>query len=113
VGKLDGLILIPGGAIAMAIEPALALAAAQRIVSIGWVRNEATRGMTLSYGVNDVEVARNAARLVARVLRGQPAGNLPIEQPTRFELVVNLKAAKALGITIPQSVLLRADEVIQ
>jgi putative ABC transport system substrate-binding protein len=46
------------------------------------------------------------------VLGGQPAGNLPIEQPTRFELVVNLKAAKALGITIPQSLLLRAVEVI-
>lgn len=112
VGKLDGLILIPGGAISTAIEPALTLAAAQRIASVAWVRNEATRGMTLSYGVNDVEVARSASRLVARVLSGQPAGSLPIEQPSRFELVVNLKAAKALGITIPQSVLLRADEVI-
>lgn len=112
-GKLDGLVLMPGGAISTVIEMALKLAAAQRIVSVVWARNEATREAILSYGANDVEVASNAARLVVRVLNGQPAGDLPIEQPTRFELVVNLKAAKALGITIPQSVLVRADEVIQ
>lgn len=112
-GKLDGLVLIPGGTIATVTETALKLAAAQRIVSVVWARNEATREATLSYGVNDVEVARNAARLVRRVLDGHPAGELPIEQPTRFELVVNMRAAKALGITMVQSVLLRADEVIE
>jgi putative tryptophan/tyrosine transport system substrate-binding protein len=111
--KLDGLVLIPGGAISTVIEIAVKLAAVQRIVAVTWTRNEVTRETILSYGVNDVEVARNAARLVVRVLDGHPAGDLPIEQPTRFELVVNLKAAKALGITIPQSLLLRADEVIQ
>jgi len=113
VDKLDGLVMIPGGAIATVVEIALKLAAAQRIVSVVWTRNEVTRETVLSYGVNDVEVARSAARLVVRVLDGQRAGDLPIEQPTRFELVVNLKAAKALGIMIPQSLLLRADHVIQ
>jgi putative tryptophan/tyrosine transport system substrate-binding protein len=58
-------------------------------------------------------VARDAPRLVARVLNGREAGELPIEQPTRFELVVNLQATKALGIVIPSSVLLRAERVIE
>jgi putative ABC transport system substrate-binding protein len=111
--KLDGLVMIPGGAISTVVEIAVKLAALQRIVSVVWTRNEVTRETILSYGVNDVEVARNAARLVVRVLDGHPAGDLPIEQPTRFEMVVNVKAAKALGIMIPPSLLLRADEVIQ
>ena len=113
VGKLDGLLLIPGGAISTVIGGAVKLAAAQRIASFGWVRGEAAQSPILSYGVNDAEVARNAARLVVRVLNGQPAGELPIEQPTKFEFVINLKAAKALGIAIPQAVMLRADEIIQ
>ena len=111
--KVDGLVLIPGGAISRVAEAALKLAAAERIASVVWARNEATREAVLSYGVNDVEVARSAARLVVRVLNGHAAGELPIEQPTRFELVINLKAARALGLTIPQSLLLRAHEVIQ
>ena len=112
-GTLDGLLLIPGGAISTVIQSAGKLAAAQRIVSVGWARGEVAPSTILSYGVNDVEVARNAARLVVRVLNGQPAGDMPIEQPTKFEFVINLKMAKALGITISQSVLLRADEAIQ
>ncbi len=58
-------------------------------------------------------MARNAARLVVRVLNGQPAGDMPIEQPTKFEFVINLKSAKALGIRILQALLLRGDEMIQ
>ena len=68
--RLDGLILIPGGAISSVIEIAAKLAALQRIVSVAWVRNETTRETLLTYGVSDVEVARNAARLVVRVLNG-------------------------------------------
>ena len=111
--KLDGLVLIPGGAISTVIETAVKFAAAQRIVSVTWTRDEATRDAILSYGAADIEVARNAARLVERVLNGQPAGDMPIEQPTKFEFVINLESAKALGIRIPQALLLRADEVIQ
>jgi putative ABC transport system substrate-binding protein len=67
----------------------------------------------MSYGVNIVDSFRRAAYYVDKVLRGVKPADLPIEQPTRLELVVNLKAAKVLGVTVPQSLLLRADQVIQ
>ena len=67
----------------------------------------------MSYGPDYRDVYRRAAGIVPRILRGTKPANLPVEQPTKFELVINLKTAKAMGITIPKSVLLRADEMIQ
>ena len=88
------------------------LAAKQRLPSIGF--NEfAESGGLIGYGANLFELFRRAAYFVDRILKGAKPADLPVEQPTKFELVVNLKTAKALGIKIPQSILVRADRVIE
>jgi putative ABC transport system substrate-binding protein len=76
-------------------------------------REVAEAGGLLSYGPNILDLWRRSATYVDKILRGAKAADLPVQQPTKFELVINLKTAKALGLTIPQSLLLRADEVIQ
>jgi putative ABC transport system substrate-binding protein len=89
------------------------LVAASRLPTIFGGGGFVEAGGLMSYGPSFSEVFRRAARYVHKILQGAKPGDLPIEQPTKFDLVINLKTAKAMGLTIPQSLLLRADEVIR
>ncbi len=89
------------------------LAVKSRLPAIYWTRQNVDAGGLMSYGTNHAHLHRRAATYVDKILKGAKPADLPVEQPTKFELVVNLKTAKALGLTIPPSVLIWADEVIQ
>jgi putative ABC transport system substrate-binding protein len=89
------------------------LAATHRIPAMYGVRELAGAGGLMAYGVNLPEMYRHGAFFVDRILKGAKPSDLPVEQPTRFELIVNLKTAKALGLRIPQSLLIRADQLIE
>ena len=89
------------------------VAASYRLPAIYEAREFCEAGGLMSYGLSLPESFRRAAGYVDRILKGAKPADLPVEQPTKFELVINLKTAKALGVTIPQSLLLRADQVIQ
>jgi putative ABC transport system substrate-binding protein len=110
--RMDALIVQDDGMFIANARGVAELAAKKRLPSTGF-KEFAEAGGLMAYGVDFPDLWRQAAVFVDKILKGAKPGDLPVEQATKFELVVNLKTAKALGLTIPQSILIRADEVIQ
>jgi putative ABC transport system substrate-binding protein len=112
--RAGALLIIPDAIFVNQRRQIAELAAKRRLPSIyGGTTGYAEAGGLMVYGPNPLDLKRRAATYVDKILKGAKPGDLPVEQPTKFELVINLKTAKALGLTIPQSLLLRADEVIE
>ncbi len=109
----DALLVLPDAMFYDQRAPICAFATKQRIPAFVKDDESVTAGCLLSYGSSRREVFRRSAIYVKKILAGAKPTDLPVEQPTKFDLVINLKTAKALGLTIPQSLLMRADEVIQ
>jgi putative ABC transport system substrate-binding protein len=109
----SGLIVLPGPVNTRHRNLIAELAALHRLAAIYPYRYFAVAGGLISYGPDPIDLFRRAASYVDRILKGEKPADLPVQQPTKYELVVNLKTAKALGLAIPPSVLARADEVIE
>lgn len=108
-----GLVVVPDGFLLSHRAVTIAAAAKYRVPAIYPFRFYAAEGGLLSYGINTIEQFKRAASYVDRILRGAKPADLPVQAPTEFELVINMKTAKALGIAVPQSILLRADRLIE
>ncbi len=111
-GRVDAVLVSTDTLFASNAKEIADLVAAQRLPSTGG-KEYAEAGGLIGYGANDAELYRRGAYFVDRILKGAKPADLPVEQATRFELVINMKTAKALGLTIPPSVLIRADQVIE
>jgi putative tryptophan/tyrosine transport system substrate-binding protein len=111
--QVDGLVVLRDAVLIANQARLLTLAANARLPAMYGIREFVDSGGLMSYGPSLVDMYRRAAYLVDKILRGARPADLPVEQATKFELVLNLKTAKALGLTIPQSLLQRADQVIE
>ena len=112
-GRADGLYVVTDPLVNANRIPLNTLALDARLPTIHGNREYVEVGGLMSYGANFADLWRRASDLVDKILRGAKPGDIPVEQPTKFELFVNLKAAKALGLTIPEAFLLRADKLIE
>jgi putative tryptophan/tyrosine transport system substrate-binding protein len=108
-----GLVVIPELFMYVHRAPIVLAAARNNVPAVYWLSELARDGGLLSYGHDITDTFRRAATYVDRILRGAKPAELPVQLPTKFEMVVNLKTAKALGLTVPQSILLSVDEVIE
>ena len=108
-----GLVVMPDGFMAAHRAPIISAAARNNVPVVYYLSDYPRDGGLLSYGPDPLDNFRRAATYVDRILRGERPAELPVQLPTKFELVLNLKTAKALGLTVPQSILLGADEVIE
>ena len=111
--RAGGLLVSAAGLLFPRARRVAELAAKSRLPAMYELRPAVEAGGLISYGADIVDIWRRAAVFVDKILKGAKPGDLPVEQPEKFELVINLKTAKALGLTIPQSLLLRADQVIE
>jgi len=111
--RVDGLLIVPNGVIAPEIDRILKFAAERRVPTAFPTTWPVERGGLLSYGPDQSELLHRVAALVDRILKGTKPGDLPFEYPTRYQLTINLKTANVLGFKLPQTVLLRADRLIE
>jgi putative ABC transport system substrate-binding protein len=111
--RVGALVLLPDTMFRNQQKRILDLAAKHQLPAMYWSREFVDAGGLMAYGANIPDQYRQAATVVDKILKGAKPGDLPIEQPAKLELVINLKTAKALGLTIPPSLLQRADEIIQ
>ena len=112
-GRAEAVLVLRGSVLGSEGTHISEFAVKSRLPAIYGTRRSVEAGGLMSYGVNGADLDRRAATYVDKILKGAKPGDLPVEQPTKFELVINLKAAKQIGLTIPQSVLYRADKVIK
>ena len=110
--RVGALVVIEDAMLTSNAPAVAALALKQRLPSCAWP-DFAIEGGVMAYGVDFPDMFRHAARFVDKIIKGTKPGDLPIERATKFDIVVNLKTAKALGLTIPYNLLVRADEVIE
>jgi putative ABC transport system substrate-binding protein len=108
-----GLVVMPDGFMAAHRAPIISAAARNNVPAVYPLSGFVREGGLLSYGPDPVDEFRRAATYVDRILRGEKPGDLPVQFPTKFEIVVNRKTAKALGLAVPPSIMLRATEVIE